>query len=181
LRSSQRHIWRWREWIIASLNEDKPYDRMITEMLAADEIAPNDLDTLRATGYLARNFHKSNRNIWLDATVEHTAKAFLGMTIDCARCHDHKFDPLPQSEYYALRAVFEPHEVRMERLPGEADTQKQGLVRAYDAKPNAETFLYVAGNEKHPDKEHPLAPNVPAVIGLEYEPHSIDLPPLAVY
>lgn len=84
VRGSQRHIWRWRDWIIESLNEDKPYDRMVLEMLAGDEIAPADDDVLRATGFLARSFHNSNRNIWLDATVEHTAKAFLAMTINCA-------------------------------------------------------------------------------------------------
>lgn len=181
LRGSQRHIWRWRDWIIESVNADKSYGRMISEMLAADELAPTDQETLRATGFLARNFHKSNRNIWLDATVEHTAKAFLGMTIDCARCHDHKYDPIEQSEYYAMRAVFEPHEVRTEQLPGEADLLKQGLVRAYDAKPNSPTYLYVAGNEKHPDKENPLKPGLPGVIDLTYEPVSIELPPLAVF
>lgn len=181
LRGSQRHIWRWRDWIIESINADKPYDRMVTEMLAADELAPTDESTLRATGFLARNYHKSNRNIWLDATVEHTAKAFLGMTIDCARCHDHKYDPIAQSEYYAMRAVFEPHEVRTEQLPGEADLLKKGLVRAYDAKPETPTYLYIAGNEKHPDKEHPLSPNLPGVIDLSYEPRPIHLPPQAVY
>lgn len=181
LRGSQRHIWRWRDWIIESVNGDKPYDRMIAEMLAADELAPTDDKTLRATGFLARNYHKSNRNIWLDATVEHTAKAFLGMTIDCARCHDHKYDPIGQPEYYAMRAVFEPHEVRTERLPGEADLLKQGLVRAYDAKLEEPTYLYIAGNEKHPDKENPVAPGLPEVIDLPYEPAPVDLPALAVY
>lgn len=181
LRGSQRHIWRWRDWIIESVNSDKPYDRMIAEMLAADELAPADHQTLRATGFLARNYHKSNRDIWLDATVEHTAKAFLGMTIDCARCHDHKFDPIGQLEYYAMRAVFEPHEIRTEQLPGEADLLKQGLVRAYDAKADTPTYLYIAGNEKHPDKEHPVEPSLPEVIDVPYEPQSVDLPPLAAY
>lgn len=165
LRGSQRHVWRWRDWIIESLNDDVGYDQMIREMLAGDEMAPADLDTLRATGFLARNYHKSNRNIWLDATVEHTAKAFLGTTINCARCHDHKFDPIAQIDYYAMRAIFEPHHVRIERLPGEEDTSKVGLVRAYDAKPNEATYLYRAGNEKHPDKDHPVSPGLPAVLG----------------
>ncbi|MBA2112891.1 DUF1553 domain-containing protein [Bremerella alba] len=181
LRGSQRHIWRWRDWIIESVNTDKPYDRMVMEMLAADELAPADPNTLRATGFLARNYHKSNRDIWLDATVEHTAKAFLGMTIDCARCHDHKFDPIEQVEYYAMRAVFEPHQVRTERLPGEADLKKQGLVRAYDAKLDSPTYLYMAGNEKNPDKEHPVEPNLPEVINLPFEPQPIELPPTAIF
>ena len=127
LRGSARHIWRWRDWIVDSLNQDKGYDQMVCEMLAADEMqAPTappssfdeQFDSLRATGFLARNYHKSNRDIWLDATVEHTSKAFLGLTLNCARCHDHKYDPIGQTEYYAFRAIFEPHRLRTERLPG---------------------------------------------------------------
>lgn len=180
LRGSQRHIWRWREWIVESLNADKPYDRMIIEMLAADEVSPADREALRATGYLARSYHKSNRDIWLDATVEHTAKAFLGMTIDCARCHDHKYDPIAQKEYFAMRAIFEPHNVRTERVPGETDLSKNGFVRAFDAKPNEPTYLYIGGNEKSPDKEHPITPAAPRIIDLPYDPQPIDLPPVAV-
>lgn len=179
LRGSQRHIWHWRDWIIESLNADKGYDRMIHEMLAGDEIAAEDLDTLRATGFLVRNFHKSNRDIWLDATVEHTAKAFLGMTIACARCHDHKYDPISQQEYYAFRAIFQPHQVRTERLPGEPDTGKLGLPRAYDADLNAPTYLYVQGNEKNPDKDHPIAPSVPEIVEVPFAIQPVELSNLA--
>ncbi len=168
VRGSQRHVWHWRDWIIESLNADKGYDRMTLEMLAADEIAPDDMSALRATGFLARNYHISNRDIWLDATVEHTAKAFMGMTIACARCHDHKFDPISQREYYALRAIFEPHRVRTERLPGQADLSVQGLPRAYDADLDVATYLYHRGNEKNPDKEHPVAANVPAMVTVPF-------------
>src|SRR5690606_27292428 len=94
LRNSQRHIWRWRDWIVESLNNDVPYDRMLTLMLAADEVAPTDPEALRATGFLARNYYKFNRDVWLDRTVEHTGKAFLGLTFNCAKCHDHMFDPI---------------------------------------------------------------------------------------
>ncbi|MBI2480456.1 MAG: DUF1553 domain-containing protein, partial [Planctomycetia bacterium] len=181
LRGSQRHIWRWRDWIIESLNADKGYDQMIVEMLAGDEVAPEDFEVLRATGFLARNYHDSNRNIWLDATVEHTAKAFLGMTIDCARCHDHKFDPLAQTEYYAMRAIFEPHNVRTERLPGQSNLMNDGLPRVFDAEPDVKTFLYVRGNEKHFDKEKPVAPAIPAVFARPFEVEPIMLPPAAVF
>src|SRR6185436_11988771 len=92
VRESQPNIWRWRDWIVESLNADKPYDRMIVEMLAGDEIAPEDPATLRATGFLVRNWSKFSREVWLQATVEHTAKAFLATTMNCARCHDHFFD-----------------------------------------------------------------------------------------
>ena len=176
LRGSQRHIWHWRDWIIESLNEDKGYDQMILEMIAGDELQPDDPDTLRATGFLARNYHKSNRDIWLDATVEHTAKAFLGMTIACARCHDHKYDPISQQDYYAFRAIFEPHRVRADRLPGQPDLDQDGLPRAYDADPEAMTYLYVQGDEKRPDKENPLAPAVPAFFDRPLEITPVSLP-----
>ena len=104
VRESLPHIWQWRDWIIESLNADKGYDRMVREMLAGDELAPTDPTTLRATGFLARNSYKFNRSVWLDNTVEHTAKAFLGLTLNCARCHDHMYDPIAQSEYYSFRA-----------------------------------------------------------------------------
>src|SRR5205085_5459081 len=152
LRYSQQYIWRWRDWIIESLNADKGYDRMIQEMLAGDELAPADADVLRATGFLVRNWYKFNRNVWLERTVEHTSKAFLGVTLNCARCHDHFFDPISQKEYYQFRAFFEPHDVRTDRVPGQPNLQKDGLARVYDAKLQAPTYLYVRGNQAQPEK-----------------------------
>ncbi len=73
-------------------------------------------ESLRATGFLVRNWYKFNRNVWLEDTVEHTAKAFLGLTLNCAKCHDHKYDPIAQTDYYAfrafLRALLGPHRSR---------------------------------------------------------------------
>ncbi len=182
VRESQPHIWRWRDWIVESLNADKPYDEMIREMLAADEMAPDDPLAQRATGFLARNWYKFNRNVWLDNTVEHTSKAFLGITLNCARCHDHMYDPIQQTEYYAFRAFFEPHQVRTDRVPGESNTERDGLVRAYDANAEQPTFLFVRGNEAQPDKDKPLAPAVPDVLGGEpLVVESIRLPAEAYY
>jgi hypothetical protein len=176
VRESQKHIWHWRDWIIESLNADKPYDRMIQEMLAGDELAPDDPDTVRATGYLARNWYLFNRNVWLDNIIEHTGKAFLGITLNCARCHDHFFDPITQQEYYEFRAIFEPHQVRIDRVPGEPDTGKNGIPRVYDATLNAQTFLFVRGNEANPDKKSPLLSGVPQALsgsGLDIAPVSL--------
>ncbi|QDT48801.1 Planctomycete cytochrome C [Symmachiella dynata] len=173
VRESQPHIWRWRDWIIESLNADKPYDRMVQEMLAGDEIAPGDPDTLRATGYLVRNWYKFNRNVWLESTVEHTPKAFLGITMNCAKCHDHMYDPILQKDYYQFRAIFEPHRVRTDQVPGQLNTKKDGLVRVFDQDLQASTFLFARGNEKHPDKDNPLTAAVPVSLlpeGLKIEP-----------
>jgi hypothetical protein len=164
IRESQPHIWRWRDWIVESLIADRGYDQMIIQMLAADEAAGDDPGALRATGFLARNWYKFNRNVWLDATVEHTAKAFLGLTINCARCHDHKYDPIAQTEYYRFRAFFEPHTTRIDRVPGQPDTRKAGLARVYDGELEAKTFLFTRGDEKRPVQGRPLAPGVPRIL-----------------
>src|SRR5438045_1438810 len=79
---------------------------MLREMLASDELYPNDLGRLRATGYLARSYFIFNRTTWLDEVVEHTSKAFLGLTFNCTKCHDHKYDPISQKDYYRLSAFF---------------------------------------------------------------------------
>src|SRR5262249_29532810 len=81
IRDSKPHIWRWRDWIVESLNQDKPYDRMILEMLAADELTPEDTNALRATGFLVRNYKMLSREQWLEDTIKHTAQAFLGLTL----------------------------------------------------------------------------------------------------
>ncbi len=177
-RNSARHIWHWRDWIVESLNRDKGYDRMIVEMLAADEVAPNDTNALRATGYLARDFYRFNRNVWMQDTVEHTSAAFLGITMKCARCHDHKYDPISQEEYYRFRAFFEPYDVRTDRIPGQPDVMKDGLARVFDAEPReattaapfipaiyAKTYRLIRGDDRTPDTSKELEPGVPAVLG----------------
>ncbi len=128
IRYSQRHIWRWRDWIVESLNEDKPYSQMIQEMLAGDELASADPNTLRATGFLGRNWYKFDRNVWMFETVEQTSQAFLGLTIRCARCHDHKFDPITQEDYYRFRAFFEAHDVRTDPWSGSMLTEKDATL-----------------------------------------------------
>lgn len=163
LRYSQKHLWHWRDWIVESLNKDKGYNRMVLEMLAGDEIAPTDRDTLRATGFLARNYYLFNRTTWLDDVVEHTSKAFLGITMNCAKCHDHKYDPITAKDYYAWRAFFEPYHVRLDELPGEPNLEKNGLPRAYDVHLDTPTYLFVRGDEKHPDKSKEIAPMVPVI------------------
>ena len=179
-RNSARHLWHWRDWIVESLNADLPYDEMIRLMLAADESHPDDLEQLRATGFLARNYFLFNRNQWLDETVEHVGKAFLGLTLNCAKCHDHKYDPLPQTDYYRMRAFFEPYQVRMDLVPGEADLARDAIPRAYDRNPETPTYLFVRGQETQPDRSRVMAPGVPALLGVTLpDIRPVDLPPTA--
>jgi hypothetical protein len=179
VRYSQRHIWHWRDWIVESLNADKPYDQMVVEMLAADEIAPADPANLRATGYLARNWYLFNRNYWLDSTVEHAGKAFLGVTVNCARCHDHMYDPIAQEDYFRLRAFFEPHDVRTDRVPGQADLSLDGLPRVYDKAADAPTYVFARGNEAEPLADRPIAPGVPEIFGTQPAIQPVELAPSA--
>ncbi|HEY1860980.1 MAG TPA: DUF1549 and DUF1553 domain-containing protein, partial [Gemmataceae bacterium] len=164
VRDSQPHIWRWRDWIIESLNDDKGYDQMIVEMLAGDEVAPVDPNTLRATGYIVRNWKRYSREKWLQDTVDHTFLAFQATTLACARCHDHQFDPILQKEYYQVRAIFDPHQVRIDRVPGQPDTTKNGVAHAFDGAPDAKTFLFIRGDERNPDTTA-LLPGVPEAMG----------------
>ncbi|MEN9666632.1 MAG: hypothetical protein RLZZ326_2995 [Planctomycetota bacterium] len=176
LRNSQKHIWHWRDWIIESLNADTGYDEMVRLMLAADEIAPDDLPKLRATGFLARNWFLFNRTPWMDETVEHVAKGFLGLSLNCAKCHDHKYDPLRQEDYYAMRAFFEPLHARLDVLPGEPDLERDGIPRVFDGVPDVPTFLFVRGEDTKPDTSRPILPGVAAVFDFA----SVDVRPVSL-
>jgi hypothetical protein len=107
------NAWRYRDWVIRSLNDDKPYDRFVREQIAGDELPDRSDDTITATGFY-------RLGIWddeptdrlqaefdgLDDIVATAGSTFLGLTIECARCHDHKLDPIAQADYYGLLAFF---------------------------------------------------------------------------
>jgi cytochrome c553 len=161
---SSAHLWRWRDWIVASLNRDAGYDQMIREMLAGDELTPTSA-SLAATGFLVRNYFKLDRNIWLNGTVDHTAKAFLGVNIACARCHDHKYDPISQKEYYQFRAFFETHDIQDDPLAAAPGLKVNLVARANEARSKDPTYIYLRGDPKTPDKETVIRPGVPAALG----------------
>jgi hypothetical protein len=109
--------WRYRDWVIAALNADKPYDQFIREQLAGDLLPASDpkarAERIIATGFLAIGPKALNERNGLqfeldlaDEQIDVTTQAFLGITAACARCHDHKFDPVPQKDYYALAGIF---------------------------------------------------------------------------
>ncbi len=109
--------WRYRDWVIASMNADKPYDQFIVEQIAGDLLPAKDSaerdQRVIATGFLAlgpKGLNEKNREQFrmdlVDDQIDTTSRAVLGMTVACARCHDHKFDPIPQKDYYALAGIF---------------------------------------------------------------------------
>ena len=167
VRNSQKHIWHWRDWIIESLNADKGYDQMLREMLAADELYPTDPDKLRGSGFLARQYFKFNRTSWLDETVEHTSKAMLGLTFNCCKCHDHKYDPLSQVNYYQMRAIFEPYQVRTDAIPNEVDLEKDGIPRPFDCNLEMQTFVHLRGDDRNPDKTRVIEPSIPDFLSFD--------------
>ncbi len=197
VRNSYAQIWRWRDWIVNSLNSDKGYDRMVMEMLAADEIVPEDDEAIVATGYIVRNWYSLNYNTWMKDLVEHTGKAFLAMRLNCAHCHDHKYDPVSQEEYFRFRAFFEPLEIRRDRVQGEPDPGPfkpyvyasstapitSGLVRVIDKTLDAKTFMYHMGDSRNLMKDvPPTPPAAPAILGgAELPIKPVSLPPVAHY
>jgi hypothetical protein len=135
--------WRYRDWVIASLNEDKPYDQFVVEQLAGDEL-PDATDASRiATGFLRVGTFDDEPNDplkykyeQLDDLIHATSTAFLAVTLKCARCHDHKFDPIPQTDYYAMLSFF---------IGGKA---AEGELLAFtDSGPNAPVVQLLHGGE----------------------------------
>jgi hypothetical protein len=194
--NSYPQIWRWRDWIIRSLNEDRGYDDMVRQMLAADELSPEDDREVVATGFLVRSWFKWNYEQWMKDLVEHTGKAFLGLTLNCCHCHDHKYDPITQEECFRFRAFFEPLELRQDRVPGESDpgtfrkyvyTESygpihSGLVRVFDEKLDAKTYMYAKGDARNRiEGRPPVMPGVPAALGGDLHIEPVRLPPVAWY
>jgi hypothetical protein len=129
------NAYKYRDYVIKTFNDDLPYDRFIRQQLAGDELEPNNPQALIATGlnrlwpseYNAANLEQRRQEI-LDDVTEVTGHVFLALTIGCARCHDHKFDPIPQADYYRFQALFAPMQPRDDLVAGDAQ-QKQEYAR----------------------------------------------------
>ncbi len=126
------YVWRYRDYVIDSLNRDKPFNQFVLEQIAGDELPSRSIETQVATGFLRLGHWDdepadpdTDRFDQLDDMVSTTGQAFLGITIGCARCHDHKFEPFSTRDYYSLVAVFNP----LER-PRDGRTEKTVLIDA---------------------------------------------------
>ena len=208
--------WRFRDYVIRAFNADKPFDRFILEQLAGDELLegpPRDVseqDALIATGYLRLGPHdnaaglfneqdRSRAELMADLT-ETTSSAFLGLTMSCCRCHDHKFDPLLQADHFRLRAFFEgvkfaddlpldlvadqaairEHNAGLERQRDEVEVRRQTLLAPHRERLRAERLARLTDEErqwlKDPDDRHPeeRRPRV-ATLRKQVEPKESEL------
>jgi hypothetical protein len=107
--------WLYRDYVVRAFNSDKPYDRFVQEQLAGDELFPGDPEALTGTGFLRAGIYEyNNRDVvgqWttiMNEITDVTGDVFLGLGVQCARCHDHKFDPILQKDYFRLQAFFAP-------------------------------------------------------------------------
>lgn len=123
------HAWRYRDYVIRAFNDDKPYDQFIREQLANDQLQPEQTEALIATGFCRAGptvdnaVNEETRSDELDDMVATTSSVFLGLTVGCARCHDHKYDPIPQRDYYRMQAVFFPFEKTERPLVAAAEVE----------------------------------------------------------
>src|SRR5580765_7453425 len=140
------NIWRYRDYVIQAFNDDKPYDRFIREQIAGDELYPNDLNARIAVGFNRHFTDETNQPVielrrqeTLTDITDTVGAVFMGMTYGCARCHDHKFDPILHKDYYRLQAFFANirEQDDLVLLSGaELETYKQQLA-AWDAQTRA--------------------------------------------
>ncbi len=118
------HAWNYRDWVVSALNSDMPYDRFLLLQLAADQVEDRTPDDLAAMGFLTlgRRFQGVRRDI-IDDRIDVVSRGTMALTVGCARCHDHKYDPIPTADYYSLYGVFDSSREQLVSLPvrGSAD------------------------------------------------------------
>lgn len=163
-------VWRYRDYVIEALNHDKPFDRFVLEQLAGDELPDASIETQIATGFLRLGHWDdepadpaTDRYDQLDDIVSTTGQAFLALNIGCARCHDHKFEPLSARDYYSLVAIFAPLERprsgRTEQTVSFAGTEVYAWRESKTTAP--ETHILVRGSPTRPgDLVQPAVPEI---------------------
>jgi hypothetical protein len=133
------YAWTYRDWVIKSFNDDLPYNQFILQQLAADKLPNNPQPNLAALGFLTVGERFKNVNDIINDRIDVVTKGFLGLTVSCARCHDHMFDPIPTKDYYALHGIFastiEPQDKPVIAIPSQtqlADYEQQVAVIEQD-------------------------------------------------
>ncbi len=134
------NVFRYRDWVVSAFNQDMPYDRFLKMQLAGDEYAPGTVEAKIATGYVylgpeANVRNEQTRMDELDDILSTTSQTMFGMTVGCARCHNHKFDPIPQKDYYRMQAVFFPSSSKdLPIVADEAMKKHEAALKAWRAR-----------------------------------------------
>ena len=123
------HAWAYRDWVVRAFNDDLPYDRFLLLQLAADQVGRRPVGTGRDGVPHARSALPRRDHDIIDDRIDVVTRGTLGLTVACARCHDHKFDPIPTSDYYALYGVF--HNCVERLVPAVADADASGTESAF--------------------------------------------------
>ncbi len=151
------NAYKYRDYVIRSFNDDKPYDQFIVEQLAGDELDDTNPENLIALGFcrngptIGNQINEKNRVDEIDDIVSTTSNVFLGLTVGCARCHNHKYEPISQRDYYRMFAVFNDIEKRND----------EEIMHVRDLK-NRKTYIMVGGDYNHRGED--VEPGVPAVV-----------------
>ena len=132
------NAWRYRDYVVRSFNSDKPYDQFVREQIAGDEMDESDAENLVATGFLrmgpweqtGMSVFRVTRQQWLDDVTDSVGQAFLAHALQCARCHDHKFDPVPTRDYYRMLSVFSTTQFADREAPFLKDENRTGFAQA---------------------------------------------------
>lgn len=129
------HAWNYRDWVVNAFNSDMPYDRFLLLQIAADQVPDRQEEDLAAMGFLTlgRRFLGVRRDI-IDDQIDVVCRGTMSLTVGCARCHDHKYDPIPTSDYYSLYGVFDSSRETLVPLPGTTD---EAFLKSYREKSDA--------------------------------------------
>ena len=182
--AERRQAWRYRDYVVASFTHDKPYDRFVREQIAGDELYPGDRDAIIATGFhragpqhlvSGNQDEEMNRQEVLTEMTAAIGSTYLGLTIGCARCHNHKFDPIPQSDYYRLQAILAATEGVDVSLAGEEEKKADAAALKKFEERLAPIKKEIAGIEKpyrdrlREAKRAQLAPEFAAALEIPQE------------
>ena len=176
VRDSQPHIWHWRDWIVESLNADKAYDRMIVEMLAGRRTRAERSGRLAPPVFSCGTSSCSAARSGCRTRSSTPVQAFLGLTIGCARCHDHMYDPIPRRS--TTRSGPSSSRTRCASIACPACSIRQKTscrAGGSDAQPDAKTRLFVRGDDRNPTGD-PLRPGVPESMGGSFDVKPVPLP-----
>jgi hypothetical protein len=177
------HAWRYRDYVLASFNADKPFDQFLKEQIAGDLLAKNDADRSDeltiATGFLAmgpKSLNERDKRQFamdvVDEQIDLATRATMAITVSCARCHDHKFDPIATADYYALAGIFRSTRTQFNHGSSAGVRQKSGLIALSDRANESEGVTYASAKtagkktKKNKKSRTPAKPRGPVAMGV---------------